>query len=430
MIPQFIIAGTGSGSGKTTLTVGILRALVKRGLKTVSFKCGPDFIDPMFHRQASGMEAYNLDGWFGNWDNYARHLDGRDAAVTEGVMGLFDGRRAGSLEGSTAECAARLQLPVLLTVNARGMSESIAPLVKGFAQWRSDVEVIGVLANQVGSDNHAKLLAEALANASLPPLLGYLKRDDRWRIPERHLGLTPGHLEESWLTDLARSVEATVQLDRILELAVRPCLRISRRTEQPWPIRLGVACDDAFCFYYQELFEQLRDCGGETVFFSPLHDHALPEHLDALYLGGGFPELYAEVLSQNHAMLADIRRFADAHPVYGECGGYLYLLESLADFEGHVWPLLGLLPGQARMNPRLAALGYREANGPFGTARGHEFHYSTVEGTAADAPLWTARDSRGRAAVCGACRANVRGSYVHLGPAPSNWAVFRRLLSP
>ena len=430
MIPQFIIAGTGSGSGKTTLTVGMLRALVRRGLKTVSFKCGPDFIDPMFHRQAGGTEAYNLDGWFGNWDNYARHLDGRDVAVTEGVMGLFDGRRPGQLEGSTAECAVRLRLPVLLTVNARGMSDSIAPLVKGFAQWRSDLEVIGVLANQVGSDNHAKLLGEALENACLPPLLGYLKRDDRWRIPERHLGLTPGRLEESWLTDLARTVESTVQLDRILELTTRPCPSGNRASVEPWPIRLGVAYDDAFCFYYHEFFEYLRDGGGEIVLFSPLHDHALPDHLDALYLGGGFPELYAESLSQNQTMLESVRHFAEEHPVYGECGGYLYLLESLADFEGRAWPMLGLLPGQARMNPRLAALGYREASGPFGSARGHEFHYSTAAGTEEGEPLWTARDSRGQTAVCGGCRANVRGSYVHLGPSLTNWPVFRRILSP
>jgi len=425
---RFLIAGTNSGCGKTTLTLGLLRAFARRGLAVAPFKCGPDYIDPLFHRQAAGRESVNLDTFLSGADGvrrgFSRHSAGVGVAAVEGVMGLFDGNSPGSDAGSSAEIAALLDLPVVLVVNARGMGGSIAPLVRGFAGWRPGVRVAGVIANNTGSLRHTELLRASLEAAGLPPLLGCLERDERWTLPERHLGLAVGTLDESWLDALADATARSLDLDRLLALTASG--GADGFAEEPLPavrVRLGVARDEAFLFYYHENFELLRRHGVETVPFSPLHDRALPEGLDGLSFGGGYPELHAEALAANGPMLAAIRAFAaSGRPVYGECGGYLYLLDSLIDFEGRAFPMLGLLPGRAAMGKKLASLGYRELEscaesifGPAGTRlRGHEFHYSALIEEPSGNCLFSAKDLRGCARSAGSVRGSVCGSYLHL----------------
>ena len=412
--PRFMIAGANSGSGKTILTLGILRVLKQRGMNVVPFKCGPDYIDPLFHRQAAGAASWNLDAFLHSEQEFYRRSRGCDAAVVEGVMGLFDGIYPDRLDASCAELAAKLSLPVILTVNAQGIGASIAPLVKGFSQWHPDVKIIGVLANKVGSLRHAEILRKALASASLPPLLGYLLRDDHLILPERHLGLAVGRLDDYWLDELADEVERTVDLNKLLELTRGevPCLAVEN--EPPPVLRLGVARDEAFCFYYEANLAALRQHGVEIVPFSPRHDPVVPEHLDGIYLGGGYPELYLQDLNANETMTASIRHFAQNHFVYGECGGYMYLLESLENFAGETLPGLGLLPSRARMNRKLASLGYREVSGPWGRGRGHEFHYSSLIDPPSGPYLWLCSDMHGHQSDCGGMRGKVFGSYVHL----------------
>ena len=409
-----MVAGTHSGSGKTTLTLGLLRALKRRGLKTAPFKCGPDYIDPLFHRQAAGRASWNLDAFFGSEQDFFLQAQGQEAAVVEGVMGLFDGVHPDRLEGSCAEIAAKLHLPVILAVNARGISGSIAPLVKGFAQWNPHVRVAGVIANQVGSARHAALLKTALESAGLPPLMGYLIRNERWILPERHLGLAVGKLDETWLDDLADEMEKSVELDFLLELSSGEIPIVPEEERKAASLRLGVACDEAFCFYYQANLESLRRNGVEIVPFSPLRDAVLPENLNGIYLGGGYPELYLKELNANRPMMESIRKFAENHFVYGECGGYLFLLESLEDFSGTALPCLGLLPGRARMNRQLASLGYRKVEGAWGQIKGHEFHYSSLIEPPGGPYLWHGQDLHGRSFDCGGIRGKVCGSYIHL----------------
>ncbi len=413
---QFMIGGAGSGSGKTTISLGIMRALARRGLKVAPFKCGPDYIDPLFHRQAAGRPSINLDAFFCSLPSYNRYACGSDVAVVEGVMGLFDGTASDSIVGSSGEVAKLLKLPVLLTLNARGISGSIAPLVKGFSEWHPDVKIIGVIADNVGSSRHAELLSEALDAAGLPPLLGALQRNERWTLPERHLGLSVGQLDPEWLTELADAIEEGFDLDRILSLTYteRPIYEKKQEPAEPC-MRLGVAHDDAFCFYYEENFAMLRERGVEIVPFSPLNDSSLPPDLDGLYLGGGYPELYAEQLSANVVMLNTIRVFARSGKViYGECGGYIYMLDAVSDFSGQRFELLGLLPGEAGMNHKLAALGYREIEGELGAGRGHEFHYSSLVGETPEPHLWHSTDLRGNTKDAGTVNGNIMGSYIHV----------------
>ena len=409
-----MIGGTNSGSGKTTLTLGILRALKRRGLNVAPFKCGPDYIDPLFHRQAAGAVSWNLDTFFGSEHEFFRQAGRHDVAVVEGVMGLFDGIYPDRFDGSSAEIAAKLNLPVILTVNAQGISGSIAPMVKGFSQWHPEVKILGVLANKVGSVRHAEILQTALKQSSLPPLLGYLVRNEHWSLPERHLGLTVGELDERWLDNLADEIEKSVDLEHLLELS-RQEIPVASTGKNPKPfLRLGVARDEAFCFYYEANLAALRRNGVEIVPFSPLHDTNLPENLNGIYLGGGYPELYMKELNKNRTMMQSIHDYAQNHFVYGECGGYLFLLESLENFEGETLSGLDLLPGQAKMNRKLSSLGYREVKGGWGNGHGHEFHYSSLTKIPPGPSLWKVRDKHGTETECGGIRGKVYGSYIHL----------------
>ena len=403
--PAIIVAGTHSGSGKTTVTLAILSALTRRGLRVQGFKVGPDFIDPGHQGRITGRPSRNLDTWLLDppalTATYHKATKGADLAVIEGVMGLFDGRGGLDEAGSTADLARRWDLPVVLVVDARGLARSIAPLVLGYARFDESVRVRGVVANNVGSHRHfAEYLAPALRQRAPDlALLGYLPRDEATAIPSRHLGLwTAEELgPDSALTQaLADAAEATLDLDRLIDLAQSP--RLERMpVSRPGPVsragpgssvRVGVARDRAFCFYYEDNLDILRDAGAELVPFSPLDDPGLPAGLDLVYLGGGYPELHAARLAANLGMRQAIRGYhAEGGAIFAECGGMMACAEAIRDQEGNVHPLWGLIPAHAVMQPKLAALGYVSVHaerdcligGEGTTLRGHEFHYSRLE---------------------------------------------------
>lgn len=435
-IPRLVIAAPGSGSGKTTLTAGLIAALRQRGLVVQPFKCGPDYIDPGYHRLAAGRPCRNLDTWLLPPEQvrtlFAHASQDADLALVEGVMGLFDGFSASDEQGSTADVARLLEAPVLLTIDARGMARSAAALVDGFVRFDPRLRIGGVLLNRVGSVRHAALCAEAIAAHTGVPCLGYLPRRDELRLPERHLGLITTAEDGPWpalIDQVAAELAETCDLDRLLALAhAAPALSVERRAqtrERPssQPV-IAVARDEAFSFIYAETIELLEAAGARVVYFSPLRDPALPPQTKGILLSGGFPELYAEALSANAALRQDIRRaHACGLPIVAECGGLMYLTEQLIDAQNQARPMVGLLPGRSLMTSRVT-LGYRNvralAAGPLlpagGTIRGHEFHYSRWDGRPPELPpayeVLAPNGSPGYPE--GACVGSLLASYVHL----------------
>lgn len=443
-VPRIVIAGTGSGVGKTSLALGLVRAFARRGLRVQSFKVGPDFLDPTHLTLASGRTCYNLDTWMCG-SEYVRSLFQRtttdaDIAVIEGVMGLFDGASPDSSEGSTAEIAATLRAPILLTVNAKGSARSIGAMIKGFDSFEPDTRIAGVIANHVGSQRHVAWLTDTLSSSTLPPLLGGVPADALPSLPSRHLGLvtaTPNTLTPAILDALADAVEKYVDLDAVLKLA-----RSAKTIPEPHaggtpasasagtdrPVTIGIARDEAFHFYYPDNLECLQALGARLVYFSPIHDTRLPESLGAVYLGGGYPEECSPALSQNTGMLDSIRQFAGSGgTIYAECGGLMYLSQGIETLDGTNHAMTGLLPFRTRMCSRRQSLGYTEItlerNSMWGvegtTLRGHEFHYSEIIDPAATHEAWqpayqiqyrrTTETNSG-----GIQRGNILAGYVHL----------------
>jgi cobyrinic acid a,c-diamide synthase len=436
-IPRIVVAGTESGVGKTSLTLGLVMLLRRRGLRIQTFKVGPDYLDPTYLTLASGRPCYNLDGWM-TGESYVRELFCRasrnaDIAVIEGVMGLFDGADEGSLEGSTAQVAKWLEAPVLLVANVHGMARSIAALVHGYSSFEPGLLVSGVVANHCGSEGHARLLANSLRLASLAPLVGAVPRGALPELPSRHLGLVTAdadRLPSTTLEKLLDALEARLAVDTILEIARQaepiappdmpaPAAAVSR-------VRLGVARDEAFHFYYPDNLEALQRAGCELVTFSPMRDASLPAGLNGIYLGGGYPEEYAAELSANTAMLESIRHFAAADGmVYAECGGLMYVSEELETLDGKSHAMLGLLPATTRMCKRLQSLGYREAtllrDGPWGKRgerlRGHEFHYSEMTRLPSWPAAYQTSPRRAREESCEGFQndsGSILASYLHL----------------
>jgi cobyrinic acid a,c-diamide synthase len=387
-----VIAGTHSGCGKTTVTLGLLSALVDRGITVQSFKAGPDFIDAGIHRLATGRQAINLDLWMcgeeGVNNSFCRYARLGEIAVLEGVMGMFDGTQG------TASLAAMLGMPVVLVVDAYGMAESAGALVRGYAEWAtsSGVRLAGVIFNRVGSERHFERIKSAVQDVEV---LGYLPRDTAIEIPSRHLGLATAEempMTRQQVGSLAALIEKHVLIERILELATpdseASCERfIARPGRVAVTMRIAIARDIAFSFYYDENLDLLRDAGAEIVTFSPLWDSRLPAGTNAVYIGGGYPELHAEQLSSNNAMRAAIREWATAGGlIYAECGGLMYLSKGIRDFKGRFFEMAGVLPFETDMRQRRSSLGYREIKlgkdcilGRTGAAlRGHEFHYSEI----------------------------------------------------
>ncbi|MBI1921378.1 MAG: cobyrinate a,c-diamide synthase [Geobacter sp.] len=457
---SIIIAAPQSGSGKTTVTLGIMECLRRRGLAVAPFKVGPDFIDPGYHRLVCGRTSINLDGWMCGADfvvqTFAHNAQDADFAVIEGVMGLFDGIAGASDAGSTAEISKILGAPVILVVDAKSQARSVAALVKGFAGFDPDVRIAGVIFNNVGSENHERILREAVEHG-LPEVkvLGCLPRDERLHLPSRHLGLVTAEenpLPVEFFDLLAEAVERHVDVDAFAnhppfvkgggggfsitnQIPLNPPLS---KGEVSSTIRIAVARDAAFCFVYEDNLRLLREAGAEIVEFSPLTDEKLPAGISGIYLPGGYPELFADALAANSAMKKAVRDAIEAGmPVYAECGGFIYLTEGvtnppppspLLNQEGvsdraRVVQFAGIFPVTTRMLPRRKALGYREVEltadsilGPAGTvARGHEFHYSEMgEMPASVERLYRVSKHGQELGMEGYRHKNCLASYVHL----------------
>ncbi len=467
------VAAPASGSGKTLAVMGLVAALTRRGLAVQCLKAGPDYIDPTHHTALSGRPSHNVDGWMLGWDDVLdiarRAASGTlagsaacfaqgaappragpcDVLLLEGAMGLYDGAAGDSEEGSAAQLARWLGLPVLLVIDARSMARSIAAVAHGFATFQDAPAFVGCLANRVNSATHRALLEEAfgdLASRGGPPLLGALSTNTDLETPSRHLGLVMAQEEdedeERRAAHLADWMEQAVDLDALLArlpdvsgTLEQPARRddvLGCETTAPEAVRLAVARDEAFCFYYEENFRLLQRAGAELVFFSPMRDRALPEDIHGLYLGGGYPELHAQALSDNVRMRRAVKAVVQAGaPLYAECGGYMYCMRALRDVRGLRYLMADLFPWECAMDTRRRGLGYREVTttrpsllGPTGTVvRGHEFHYSyeptppTAE-TLLDAgveAVYAVTNRRGEPAKAqGYALREALASYVHL----------------
>lgn len=441
---RIVIAGTGSGVGKTTVTIGLMAALRRRGLQVQGFKCGPDYIDPTYHTAVTGRPSRNLDSWMLPHpvvrEIFVRGSAGADISLIEGVMGFYDGLEATSDVGSTAEISILTESPVLLVVDCHSMARSAAAIVKGFQLLNPKVRIAAVFANQVGSQGHYQLIKEAVEKECGVPLIGYLVREEQLEIPERHLGLVPsierGDVQPLF-DRLAEQIGRTVDLDRLLAvaraapLAVESCLFPAEPAAKR--VKIAVAQDAAFHFYYAENLELLESYGAECVFFSPLAGEPVPAGVHGLYLGGGFPEAFAAQLSGDRAVIESVRAAIQAGlPTLAECGGFMYLCEELETTDGQRFPLVGVIPGRITMQRRLAALGYREVTGiapnfllkAGESAKGHEFHYSTYV-SSGDVPY--AYETKGLQGGKreGYARGNLVASYIHLHFA-SNPALVKR----
>lgn len=398
--PRLIIAGTGSNVGKTTATLALLSAFTARGRVVQAFKAGPDFIDPGHHSVVTGRPSRNLDGWMlGREVNraiFTRAAAGADLSIVEGMMGLFDGSSPVSEQGSTAELAKQLDAPVLLVIDGSAMARSAAAMVDGFARFDPELNVAGVLFNRVNSDGHYRLLKAAVEQRTNLAVVGHLRTDQSASIPDRHLGLiTAIERGSADLYDrLGRAATETVDLDLIEKLAdsngefaAAPVAPAKKQVGRE--VRIGIAYDRAFCFYYPDNLDLLEAEGARSIRFSPMSDRRLPD-ADLLYLGGGYPELYGEALAANLPMRRAIRDFAErGGAIYAECGGMMYLTNAIRDFEGRRHEMVGLFPAEAIMRKPGLTLGYRTVElsrscilGECGTVvRGHEFHYSALNAT-------------------------------------------------
>lgn len=404
-IPRILLAAGSSGSGKTLITCGLLEALVERGLKTASFKCGPDYIDPMFHSRVIGTKSRNLDTFFTGSEvtKYLLTRNARDCeiAVMEGVMGFYDGVAGTTTTASAYDLAKVTDTPVILIVNSRGMSVSLAAYVKGFLEYKKDSHIKGVIFNQMSPmlyPRMKKLLEEELGVA----VLGYVPKVEDCVIESRHLGLVlPDEIPElkDRLHKLAGVLEETLDIDRILELAGEAPDLLDAKPESVTdfrlsePVRIGVAEDEAFCFFYADNFRLLGEMGAEIVSFSPMEDKQLPDDLDGLLLYGGYPELNGKKLEQNTTMKDMIREKLKAGmPCMAECGGFMYLHEEMEGMDGNFYQMAGVIPGKAYRTSKLSRFGYvtltqkKPALGmeDFGEIPAHEFHYFDSENCGGD----------------------------------------------
>lgn len=393
--PRVMFAATRSGSGKTTVTCGVLAALKKQNIKVQAYKCGPDYIDPMFHRTVLGIDTGNLDTFFAGADAIgrilARDTKEADLVVMEGVMGYYDGVGGTTTMASSYELSKVTKTPVVLIVDAKGASVTLAAIIRGIMEYKKDSRIVGVILNRVLPMFYSRIKHVIETECGIP-VLGYLPEDASFAVPSRHLGLLqPDEMQKQrdWVETVAKAARKTIDIDGILEIAAQAeMLQIQKATGEtekskfPAGYRIGVARDAAFSFYYRENLRMLEDMGATLVYFSPLTDAHVSE-VDALIFGGGYPELYAKQLYENQSMRASVWQALEAGmPCHAECGGFLYLGKSLADAEGNVYEMVGFLDGAGFRTERLQRFGYVELAPQEADAfavntvlRGHEFHY-------------------------------------------------------
>jgi len=418
MAAKILVAGTSSGVGKTTITMGLIAALVHRGWRVQPFKAGPDYIDPTYHSLAAGRPCRNIDTWMVSPDRalalFHKATQAVDVAIIEGVMGLFDGFSYEDEQGSSAQIAKLLNSPVLLVLDVGKMARSAGATAYGYTNFDSKLPLAGFILNRCGSTSHYQGVKLAIERATNRPVLGWLPKDAGLHIPERHLGLVPtderGELR-AFINHAAHMIEQYFDLDSILTLAASPPAQPESNRSQtqfgddlihsrsqtlfhsrsqtlfgnevagetpfrlpappappsPAAARIAVARDAAFCFYYEDNLDLLREAGAEILFFSPQADPNLPPDIDGLYIGGGFPEMHATQLAANTSLKQAIcRAHVAGMPIYAECGGLMYLTEAIIDLEGRRHPMVGLVPGLAQMQLRLMSLGYRIVESPTG----------------------------------------------------------------
>lgn len=428
-IPRVLIAAVSSGSGKTTVVSALLAALRARGLNVCAFKVGPDYIDPGYHAAAAGRPVYNLDTWLMSKSEalylFADRSEGADIAIIEGVMGFYDGGRGGV--SSTAEIASLLDAPVLLVMDVKSMGESAAAIAKGFREYGGPSCIDGVILNKLGSDSHRDLIESAMRDISMP-VYGAFKRDGRFVIPERQLGLTPAEEDiRVLLTVLSNAAEESADVEAIVSLAkCAPDMDIPerKRPASGSRVRIAVAKDEAFSFYYPDSLAVLEEYGAELCFFSPLNDGLLPD-CDGAIFGGGFPELFAKELSENNSMKNSISEAAGrGMPIYAECGGFMYLTRKVVITSGEKFAMAGIVPYSCRMNDKLQRVGYVEGKSlsdnvlaaAGSVMKGHEFHFSSAY---ADSPALRpafrfTKQRNGELYEGGYASKNVLASYMHV----------------
>lgn len=430
-IPRILIGASGSGSGKTIFTCGLLQALKTAGKRPVSFKCGPDYIDPMFHTEVLGIPSRNLDLFFApeNTVNYlmAKHADNGDMAVIEGVMGYYDGLAGISPAASSYDLAKKTKTPAVLLLDSRGKSRSLLAEIKGFLELEEESMIRGVILNQVSEMIYPQL--KGLIEGQLPvKVYGYLPKMVNCSLESRHLGLvTAKEIKDlqGIVDQLSEQIRASVDLEGLIELAGQAGEQVYKPLRLPvpsaQPVRIGVAMDKAFCFYYQDNLDLLEEMGAEIVPFSPLEDRELPRELHGLIFGGGYPELYLPQLSENRAMRQAVRSAVEAGmPCLAECGGFMYLHERLKGKDGVSYPMAGVVSGESYPTDKLGRFGYIELTAKEDTLlcrkgemlKGHEFHYwdSTNPGNAfhAQKPLGKKNWE------CVVSRENLFAGYPHI----------------
>ena len=426
--PRLIISATQSGAGKTTITAGILAALKKRGFNVQAYKVGPDYIDTGFHEIASGKPSHNLDSWLVGEDKlkeiFFTPSNCAQIAVIEGVMGLYDGGIGGV--SSTAQIARILRSPTVLVIDVKSMGTSAAAIALGFREFDKDLNIAGVILNRVGSDSHKKIIVDALEKINIK-CFGAIKRNAEFVLPERHLGLVP--TAENNFAEIIEKISATIEseidIDALIEIAnSAPAVQLSNYNTTTLPdchTKIAVAKDAAFNFYYEESLNELEKRGAEIVYFSPLESEKLPENISGLIIGGGFPEMFAEKLQANKKIRRAIRTAAENNlPIYAECGGFMYLMNSITDFGGRNFEMCGVIPARAVMTDKLQTVGYIDAEilsdciiGRAGDKiHAHEFHFSTAD---TDNNIFSCKRMRtGKIYHAGFFTKNIVASYLHI----------------
>ncbi len=431
---RLIIAGVSSGVGKTTISMGIMRALKRRGRGVIPFKSGPDYIDTGFHHAATGRPSINLDLWMNGTENtkflYHLHEKEGDFSVIEGVMGLYDGLGDELSTGSTAHLSKLLHAPVILIMDGSRLAASGAAMILGFKEYDKNVNIAGVIVNNVSSEHHFKLIKEAVLRSTGIPCLGYLPNNPKISVPSRSLGLdTKKGLEDAdkLIDKIATFIENQLDMDLLENIASTtnnedfifkdPRLSLKNMCRG---MKIGIARDDAFSFYYEDNIRLLEYMGFKIIYFSPLKDTSLPNNLDGIYLGGGYPENYVNVLSENESFRTSMKdALTGGIPTYAESGGYMYLTEGIEDLDGKIHEMVGFFEGHTKMTESLQKFGYAEVTTDAGLEfKGHEFHRSFWVGDSSAPKYLTLSKPKELGGeftwTCGQRKANAYGAFVQI----------------